>query len=166
MEEYINQLCDILDQETAIYHTILEKSREKTDVVVDGKVQELDNIVKTERALVMQVGQLEQKREEVVSKIASILKLNNNLNMSQLIQNVPVPYQDKLRTYRARLESIIHQLREINEMNGKLITNALDYVEFSLNIITNASMSGNTYEKQGGAKNSVAGIKNLFDVKL
>jgi len=167
MEGYLNQLCDILEQEIKIYNTILEKSKEKTDIVVSGRVNELDRIVKLEQSLVVQIGKLEQKREEVVLNIAGILNMDSNrLNIKQLIQSAPEEYQEKLEIYQKSLEDILGQLKDVNELNGKLIENALDYVEFSLNIMTNASISGNIYEKEGSTKNNISGVKNLFDVKL
>ena len=58
----IKKLIEILDKEAAIYEGLLKLSREKTDVIVKGKVTELEGITKVEQSMILQLARLEETR--------------------------------------------------------------------------------------------------------
>ncbi|MGE4284523.1 MAG: flagellar export chaperone FlgN, partial [Clostridia bacterium] len=66
MENSINTLLDILEQQERVYESILKLAKDKTEVIVAGRIAELESLVKLEQALVVQIGRLEQQREEAV----------------------------------------------------------------------------------------------------
>jgi len=71
-DRLINDLMDVLLQESKIYEDILEISKKKTDVIVKGKVSELESITNLEQSLIVKIGKLEETRENIVTEIAGI----------------------------------------------------------------------------------------------
>ena len=57
LDNLINELISVLDQEARVYENILRMSKSKTNIIVEGKVAELDNMVKLEQSLILQNGQ-------------------------------------------------------------------------------------------------------------
>ena len=46
-------MADILDKELHVQKKLLEVSNELTDVVIDGEIEELDDILKVQQTMIM-----------------------------------------------------------------------------------------------------------------
>ena len=53
-----------------------------------------------------------------------------------------------------------------NNINGELIQQSLDYIEYSVNMITSAGPVNSLYEDLKGAKKGTENKKRLFDTKV
>ena len=103
MQNMLNELFDILGQQVRVYENILKLSKDKTEIIVAGKVAELENLVKLEQALVVQIGRLEQQREVIAGKIAAILKLDKqSLTISTLMKHLDKSQQEFLKATSRR----------------------------------------------------------------
>ena len=161
----IDRLIEILNKETAVYEGIFKLSKNKTDVVVEGKVSELEGITRLEQSMVIQLGRLEDEREELADKLAVQLNVkSSDITLDSLRKMLPKEQSDKLENCHNKLPKIIHDLGEANTLNSKLIKNSLDYIDFSINVLTNAGSAGNNYEYSGQSSNSKK--RNFFDIKL
>ncbi len=161
----IKKLKDILDREASIYEAILKLSRDKTDVIVNGKVTELEGITRVEQSMIIQLGKLEEEREKLVDEISVQLgRKADDITISELEKVLPEEQAKELKDCQDKMTDIFNDLRHANEMNSKLIKNSLDYIDFSVNILTNAGSSGDIYEKSGRSNDSKK--KNFFDMKL
>ncbi|WHH61521.1 flagellar protein FlgN [Petroclostridium sp. X23] len=166
MEDMIKELFDILEQQERVYGKILKLSKDKTELVVSGKVTELENVVKLEQALVMQVGRLEQLRGTIAEHLAEKLNLGKqDITISTLMGYMDEVQQKKLKSFEQRMLEILEELKDTNQLNAKLIKQSLEYIEFSMNVIAGTSAAGNNYEGKGTARETKGG-KNLFDIKL
>jgi flagellar biosynthesis/type III secretory pathway chaperone len=166
MEQLIGRLTELLDAETVIYEEILKLSKSKTDNIVEGKISELEEKVKFEQGLVAQIIKLETEREKIVGDVAGRLNLDEKtLTISKLIKKLEKDKKTKLEESYKRITKTLEELKNVNDLNSKLIKNSLDYIEFSVNLISNASNFGsNNYG--GSGKPQEGHKKNLFDLKL
>jgi len=161
----VKKLTEILDKEASIYEAILKLSREKTDIIVNGKVNELEGITKVEQSMILQLGKLENERERIVEEIAAQLGIPaEEVTVSRLEKMLPKDQSAELKDCQQKMTDIINDLRHTNDVNSKLIKNSLDYIDFSVNILTNAGSSGDIYGKSGQSNDSKQ--RNFFDVKL
>lgn len=164
--EYVNALLEVMEQELRIYSAILKLSTGKTDIIVAGKMDELNETVKIEQTLLVQVGKLEQQRQEIVDKITENLNLDrDNINISTLLQYIDDRQKRKIQDYQRLITDVMNKLKDSNDLNNKLIKRALEYVDFSINVMTSSAVSGNRYEGKGTVMDS-GGTRNLFDMKL
>ncbi|AUG56248.1 MAG TPA: flagellar protein FlgN [Ruminiclostridium sp.] len=163
--EKLNALFNVLNEETRIYEEILKLSREKKDIVIEGKVAELEKITKIEQSLVVNLGKLETLREKCVEEIADQLNIKpSELTITELSKHLNEENSKKLIECKTKLENILKELKEINQLNSKLIKNSLDYIDFSLNILSAASETNNNYNNDGEVS---GGSKRTFmDIKL
>jgi len=161
----VDELIEILNKELAIYDDILKLSAKKTDVIVNGDVSELVNITRMEQSMVPQIGKLESERMQLVEQIAVLLNIKaEELTLTVLEKQLPGEQKVKLADCRKKLSDTINELKEANALNSKLIKNSLDYIDFSINVLTSAGASGNNYINSGVSQEP--GRKNLFDMKL
>jgi len=161
----VDRLVEVLNQQADIYNHMLVKSKEKTDIIVNGKVDELDKITKLEKTLVSDIAKLERERETLVNKIANEIGVSpDQATMSELIKRLDKNETGKLEGLRKKISDTLNELKRINDLNSMLIKNSLEYAEFSLNILSAARVSDNNYGNSG----KVSGSKNrsFFDVKL
>lgn len=163
--EKLNALFDVLSEETRVYEKILQLSMEKKDVVIEGKVSELEKITKVEQSLVVKLGKLEILRESCIEEIADQLNVKSSeLTISELSKHLNEENSKKVIECKNKLENILTELKEINQLNSRLIKNSLDYIDFSLNILSTVTETNNNYDNNGEVN---GGSKRTFmDIKL
>jgi flagellar biosynthesis/type III secretory pathway chaperone len=148
MAGMINQLIDILNAQADRCGELLGLAKEKKDVIVNNDIEELQKITGLENRVISQNNRLEKQRLALAADIAEVLgKRGQALDIAALIECMEgQPQQKPLREAGNRLRTVITELKEANDQNNTLIKNALDYVEYSLNVIrTSAQASGPEY---------------------
>lgn len=161
----VDRLIEVLNKETAMYEGVLKLSKNKTDVIVEGKVSELESITRLEQSMILQLGKLEDEREELVDKLAAQLKVKtSDITLASLEKLFPKEQTEKLKFCHKTLPKLVNDLSEANVLNSKLIRNSLDYIDFSINILTNAGSTGHIYGNSGQPSDSKK--RNFFDMKL
>lgn len=161
----IDGLISVLNKETAMYEGILKLSKNKTDVIVKGKVTELESITSLEQKMILQLGKLEEERERLVDAIAAELKMKaSDVTLAGLEKLLPKEQVGKLKACNNKLPALVKDLGEANVLNSKLIKNSLDYIDFSINILTSVGETGNNYGYSGQSSDSKK--RNFFDMKL
>jgi flagellar biosynthesis/type III secretory pathway chaperone len=160
----IDKLIDVLNKETSVYEGILKLSRQKTDVIISGKVSELEGITRAEQSVIMTLGKLEEERENLVEQIASQLDMKaSDVKLSNLIKMLPKERAEKLKKCHDTLPKVFSDIQDANGVNSKLIRNSLDYIDFSINVLTSTGTIGN-YGNSGLSDDPKK--KNFFDLKL
>lgn len=161
----INSLIDVLNKETALYEGILKLSKSKTDVIVEGKVSELESITRLEQSMILQLGKLEEGREELVDKLAVQLNVKaSDITLASLEKLFSKEQAEKFKNCHNTLPKLVNDLSDANVLNSKLIRSSLDYIDFSINILTNAGSTGNNYGISG--QSSALKKRSFFDMKL
>jgi FlgN protein. len=156
----LNELLDILEQEYEVYNDLNELGHKKKDVLIKGMVNELDGIVNAEQACIATISKLEDARERWLK---ANTKGNNIEDFNNLIENSNEEDKIKFKEFQERFKKLLQDVAEVNEHNQALIEQALEYIEFSINLIGDAISSDSvTYGSKGTNKKSSA----LFDEKI
>lgn len=164
-QELLDQLIDLLETEYNLHEEVLKISQKKTDIIIGGKVSELEGVVKLEQSFVAQESKINIKKEELVSQLSNETSLKEETwNVSELIKLSSPQQREKLKAYQVRMTNLIDQLNQSNQLNAKLIGNSLEFIEFSLNLVSSADVAGNNYGNKGDTLDKEK--KNLFDMKL
>jgi len=161
----VERLLQVLDEEARLYEDILKISKNKTDVIVKGNVAELENIVKIEQSIVLRINELEDMRDEVVGKLSAEVGLKpSEVSISSLLGHLKGEQAEKLKCFQERMMAILGELKNINELNAKLINNSLEYINFSINLLAAADAADGTYGSSGQINSS--GKRSFIDMKL
>ncbi|MHB8064216.1 MAG: flagellar protein FlgN [Ruminiclostridium sp.] len=159
------QLTDVLNQENEIYDTLSKISNNKTNLIVGGKVNELESIVKVEQSLIIKISKLEDQREKIVDKLCSLLgKKPEEITISGLAEQLGQNESDELKACQDKMVNNIKNLKNANDLNSKLIKSSLEYIDFSINMMTSIDTMNNSYGSSGHSGDTKK--RNLFDVKL
>lgn len=166
MEQLLSQLESILENEAILYSQILSIGKQKTDIIIKGRVTELAKLVEQEQEIVSRLAKLELSRDNVSSLIHKELKLpNKEITLTELMSHIQGSHANDLKQRQEKLLDILRQLKEVNDSNGKLINHSLEYIDFSINVLSNVTTPGNNYNQVGYA-DGTGNKKSSFDMKL
>ena len=123
MASLIDLLIDDLNNEDTGYNKLLDLSNDKTSAIVKGDVDELQKIFLQEQKLIEELETVEQKRQEDVKEICSILRLPYEEirveHIVQILEKKPKEH-DALEEVYLRLKRTLNQLTTVND-NNKLL---------------------------------------------
>ncbi len=156
MASLMENLIEVLDQESSEYENLLGLSRRKTPVIVAGNTEELAKITDEEQIVVNKISRLEQKRQEVFIDIANVINKDvTTLMLTDLIEMLAQrpEEQQKLARVHDRLRSAVREVKQVNGQNKILIENALEMVEFDMNMLQAMKAAPETANYDKGACN-------------
>ncbi|KHO61013.1 MULTISPECIES: flagellar protein FlgN [Thermoanaerobacter] len=152
------KLVDVLRGETEIYKVLLDLAIKKTDIIIAGKVKELDEIVQIEKQLIKKLMELEEQREDILEKI----DIEGKMTITDLIESISLEEAENLKDIKYNLTNILKELEERNKLNAALIEQALEYINYSIQTISS------TLESDDGVYGNNGNIKrytSLIDKK-
>lgn len=159
MEKYSSGLLDILKNQKNLYRQLLSLSLEKRSVLIKGNIAELERITKEEETLIIQVGRLEEQRQALHNALANHFALSPvELSISRLIDRIEEPLKTRFAAVFDDINEIIGQIVEANNNNTDLINSSLEYVNFSLNLLTNNSVTPSYTEEELEKRQAAAKI--------
>ena len=138
MASLMENLIDILNEQYDAYSALVELSRKKTPIIVSGSLEDLQKITDEEQDAVNVVNDIDKKRVEIMGDIANVLNQDiNNLKLSNLVEliNTRPEEQARLNEARNKLIGIGKELKTVNERNRELLENALEMIDFDMNLI-------------------------------
>ena len=165
MRESIDGLLDVLVAECRLYKDLYDLSLKKSEFIVDGNVDGLTGILSVEQQLIIELGFLENQREQLIETWAIAKGIDpQRVTLSQIMPFLEGNSKKNLEQIRKDLDEVILQQRQINDLNESLIKNNLDYIDFSIKLLAGQDESGTTYSK-GGKTPVKTQNRNLFDRK-
>ena len=157
MASLMENLIDILDKESSEYENLLELSMKKTPAIVAGDLKALQTITDEEQIVVSRINHLEKLRIEDINDIANVLnkdvKTLKLANLIEMLEARPTERQ-KLADVHDRIQSVVHRVQMINNQKRELIGQALDMVEFDMNLLQAMKSAPETAEYNRGAYNA------------
>lgn len=171
MASLMENLMDILEQENTEYEALLDLSMKKTRIIVSNDIMQLSAITEEEQNRVDQINALDKKREEVMKDIANVMNMDvQELKLGKLVEMLAARpgEQKRLSAVRDALHTTTQNMSRINAQNKELIENALELVEFDLNLVRGLKAAPETAEYTKGAMSAgnLMGISSKrFDAK-
>ena len=137
MAALITEVLGILNEQAERYGELVGLSEEKREAIVSNDVDALQKINQLEGMLVNQCNRLEKKRLQLTLDVATVLNQRaETLTLTRLIDLMEgQEEQEALIDVQYRIKNTMNELNELNHQNGLLIQNALEYIEFSTNMI-------------------------------
>lgn len=163
LQGLLDNFIPLLQKELEYYSAISAVADKKQTALIEGKLAEIEALTKTEQILLLQVGKVEEARQSLHEQLASHFSLSpEDLTISKLAELTNRDYGTKILKLQEDFTAILNKVKKTNETNGNLIKQSLDYINFSLNIITGAEASP-TYPNKGEKATNTA---KLFDKKI
>lgn len=157
MASLMENLIEVLDKESQEYENLLDLSLRKTPVIVSGSHDELAKITDEEQAIVGNITHLEHEREGLFADIANVINKDvKTMKLSDLITMLEQrpEEQQKLAKVYDRLKEAVHEVERVNGQNRVLIENALEMVQFDMNVLQAMKAGPETANYNKGAYNT------------
>ena len=170
MASLMEELIETLNAEEVLYGKLIPIEEEKTRAIITNDLEALQDITVREHELVDQTSALENKREQVAIDIATVLGRNPKTitlaEIADVLKNQPND-QKKLRDVHDRLKRTVARLQEVNEQNKELLKEAMDMVEYNMNVIRSTRMSSGSsnYSSDASEMAGMAPQHGMFDAK-
>lgn len=157
MASLMESLIEVLDEESREYENLLGLSMKKTPVIVTGDLEELAKITDEEQMIVGRINHLDLRREGLFTDIANVINKDvKKLMLSDLIAMLASRPREQQELAKAhdRLKTAVHEVKRVNGQNRELIQNALEMVEFDMNMLQASKTAPETANYNKGAYNA------------
>jgi len=159
----MKQMIEILKKELEIYKEILKISEDKTDIIVEDKVDLLKPMVEREETLVSEYISLEKQRIAIIKEFAESQGINEVLKINDLCKYFPDDAEE-MKSLKDEILDITKKIKVKNALNQELIKNSLDYINFSVGLMAGTNTGTGTYGREGAQIKSEA--RKFFDISL
>ena len=169
MATLIETLIQVLNEECEVFDQLLEISSNKTQAIVANDITKLQKITDQEQDVLTVITNLENKREEATTDIATVLgKDPKNSTLKDIISYLDgqADVKNQLAKIHDDLLTKVKRLSEENNHNAVLVQDQLDLIDFSLNALRGINQAPETGSYNKGAYNTgetYAPIKGTFD---
>ena len=171
MASLMEVLIDVLEKESQEYENLLALSMKKTPVIVSEDLEQLAKITDEEQIIVSRINHLDHQRNEAVNDIANVLNKDvEKLKIVDLIKMLAArpEEQEKPAIVFDKLQDNVRSVKRINEQNRELIQEALELVQFNMNVLQAMNKAPETANYNKGAYNTgdmIGSSYKAFDAK-
>lgn len=171
MASLMEELIRVLGAEDEKYKDLLELSKKKTPILVEGDIEKLQKITDEEQVIVDEVANLELSRQAAMEDIANVLNKDvKTLKLSYLeeVLGKRPKEREELTRIHDRLKATIGELMVINSQNRELIRQSLDMIDFNLSLaksMRTAPETGNYTKNAANAGSVLGSAQGGFDAK-
>jgi hypothetical protein len=151
------ELEQLLKKELEVLIKLKTISFEKTDLIINNRIQKLEEATMNEETLINEISFLEEEREKLLDNWG----VGKDTSISDVIEKIPGEKEDLVELK----DKLSHELEELylrNALNNDLIRDSLEWIDFNMNLITNNSQTPTTY----GKGNKESGGNSIFDRKV
>ena len=168
MASLVQELIQILEEETGCYELLLSMADNKKDVIINGDLPSLQELTKQEQEMAGQLLRLEKKRSKIIDDISMVTNQDSKtMTVSTLIKMLEGQAEQKpLIESSNKLIDVVRPLQEANNRNEELLKQSIEFVDFTMNAIQSARqpVATNNYQPNNGYGGSYGG-RSLFDSK-
>jgi len=154
MRETLADLCTLLQEQKEILTIMLTLSKEERQIIINGKSEKLEGIIRDELRELNKLGAIEKQRLELHKVIARELRipLDEEITVTIITENAEPDERDAIRKVQMDLTSLIKEHTAVNMENRELIKAHIEYSETMLELIVGSEDPlNNIYGEDGKA---------------
>ena len=157
------QLITTLEELIIILNQLINMAQKKKVVLIERKVDELNQLGQEEAKIVKQLSQVDQERELLVE---SALQNHPSLRFSQFVEQLPDDLTRKnLQSKLKILQQLMTELHDINKVNERLIEDSVNFVQHMIQHITKSKQQNFNYQSPIGQQKTQTSNRGFFDTK-
>jgi flagellar biosynthesis/type III secretory pathway chaperone len=141
MAGLISDLVNILNEQAEAYEELTIIANRKKEYIIRNEADEIRSVAGRESELIGKSQKLDKKRDLVSNDIAEVLNINAaDVQLTLLLDIIKdQPGCAELKQASDRIRIAVEHLKYANENNKMLLENALEYIEYSLNVIRSST---------------------------
>lgn len=149
------ELLSCLDDLVKIYRSLLEVVRREKEILVESRLDELNENNKTKDALLVRIRTLENSRTKYARDLAVLTSSDvDQPRLLEIAANLPADRGDRLRNMHSVLELLVRRVSEVNKTNEELVQSALRSITGAMEAIKDGLAPATTYERKGSLATS------------
>ena len=169
MASLVDELVNVLREETRLYSALEECADEKTQILVHADVPALEKLTIVEQAISDELLALEHKQVQILNDIKTVLgRTEERLTVTTLIGYLASQQQvqEKLTIARDDLIAAAKRVQEKNQQNMILLHHAIEMTEFDITLFKSMRQAPETanYDKNAYNTGTILGTSG-FDAK-
>lgn len=169
MASLVDELVNVLREETRLYSALEECADEKTQILVHADVPALEKLTIVEQATSDELLALEHKQVQILNDIKTVLgRAEERLTVTTLIGYLASQQQvqEKLTIARDDLIAAAKRVQEKNQQNMILLHHAIEMTEFDITLFKSMRQAPETanYDKNAYNTGTILGTSG-FDAK-
>jgi len=155
-------LIELLEKHVDLHDGLLKTANEKTEALKNGDMEALGQIIKEEQRYIAAINQVERER---IKAIESLITEEEDRTLTAYILQTKGTERIILEKLRDDLQTIISELKNVNQLNQHLTEQSLQFVNVMLDLLMPKPLDIN----YGASKKSTplyeGGGRSLFDSK-
>jgi flagellar biosynthesis/type III secretory pathway chaperone len=149
------ELVHGLDELIKIYRSLLEVVRRERDILVESRLDELNENNKAKDALLVRIRTLENSRTKWARDLAVLTGTDvDHPRLLDIAAQLTGERGDRLRNLHSVLELLVRRVAEVNKTNEELVQSALRTITGAMEAIKDGLQPKSTYERQGALTTS------------
>ncbi|MFC7678568.1 flagellar protein FlgN [Paenibacillus sp. GCM10028914] len=164
----VQTLIDSLQRLEMVYNDMLAMADAKKQAIIDNDVDKVVQLLNRESKGMKMIEQLEKERIEATYTFLQSrgVKSQLELTLTELARLVFDPEEKaKLLDVQSRLSSTLHELKQKNDINQQLLAQSLDFIDFSLDMLTGKSSQDEVTYHHPSDRGGSTGRPGLFDTR-
>jgi len=142
MENRIRELLRIVQEEIGIYRDLIEHSRRKTALLIQGRSEPIQESNRVDDSFNQKLRLLETELTRLTSDLSAAFGIPiEDFTLLKLADLVEASAAVELRSLVRLFKNLISQLKTVNQRNMRLIESSVRYSRGLLDIIANATTS-------------------------
>jgi hypothetical protein len=134
-----------LQRQLVLSQQLLELAKEQNAALVKNDVALLQQLNERQQACLSEQEALERTRVEIACKLGKAFGLKGVPPLQQLVLHLTKPDQEALLALRKELIRVHDEITSVHERNRLLLRNGLNYIVFSLRLLTAAALQPARY---------------------
>jgi len=136
MRQVLVELCAILSEQKDVLESMLEMAREERQIIIDGKSDKLEDVVRRELRELSKLGAIEKKRAALQKAIAEEFDLpTQELTVTAVAERAEPDEREAIVKLQKDLTIYINQHTALNMENRELIKAHMEYTETMLDLM-------------------------------
>lgn len=156
----VANIIALLEEMVEAHEELLQTAKSKRQEIIANNLGELTKYMMTENRLVKRIDQLERERGLESTKFMAAKGVYSRVAVTQkqLLSVVfDVEERQKLQQLHERLGQVVRELAKVNEGNQDLMRHALDFIQFSMDVILMPEDESYTYSNPAELKYGAPG---------
>lgn len=144
------ELVACLEEMVKVYRALLEVVRKEKEILIESRIDELNENNKVKDGLLVRVRTLENTRMKLARDLA--IATHTDIDQPRLLEiaaEIDGAEGDRLRNLHSVLDLLIRRVAELNKANEELVQSALKTITGAMDALRDGLQPKATYERQG-----------------
>ena len=144
------ELDHLLQQEVEAYEHLLALQQEAQRCLAAPALDPLLANLQAREHLARHIVQVEDQRAAVAAQLAPLLQLPvTEVTLHNVSTRIDAPYASRFRQYRARLQTLVDDIQQLNGTQAQLLREVRAFVDAALAFFTRLLPTQPTYRQSG-----------------